>query len=139
MESLQRNLVLLVCFFYLFQAAKAYFTLYEDELGARDYRVANGNPMKGLIPNPEFWYDPDVESIDASMDIYYIPVGEIMRDDPDIVGPERAFDWKYVEDRLKLSGEKHRHAVLTFAVHYPGTPLSMPGHLNRSTNKVEFQ
>lgn len=119
-------------------ANEPYFTLHETELGVRDYRVANGNPMKGLIANPEFWYDPQIDSIDSSMDIYYIPVGNIMRDDPNIVGGESAFDWSYVEDRLRASGEKHRHTVLTFAVHYPGKPLSLPGHLQRS-NEVPLQ
>jgi hypothetical protein len=108
---------------------QAYFTLTEDDLGRRDDMVANGNPMKGLIANPEFYYDPTITSIDSSMDIYYIPVGKVMRDDPNMVGSEAAFDWTHVEERLAASSAKGRHAIFSFAVHYPGQPLSLPGHL----------
>lgn len=110
-----------------------YFALTEHDLGRRDYAVANGNPLKGLITNPEWYHDPNItDKIDSSMDIYYVPVGTVMRDDPRVVGTERAFDWTYVEDRLAASSTRHRHAVLTFAVHYPGSPLSLPGHLEGS-------
>lgn len=111
---------------------QAYFTVTEDELGKRDYLVANGNPMKGLITNPEFQYDPEVDSIDSSMDCYYIPVGNVMFDDPDVVGFDRAFNWTYVEERIEASVLKNRHTVLSFAVHYPGDPLSLPRHLEGS-------
>jgi hypothetical protein len=117
---------------------QAYFTVTEDDLGRRDYLVSNGNPMKGLIANPEWAYDPNVSSIDSSMDIYYVPVGKVMRDDPNMVGNDAAFDWSYVEDRLAASGDKGRHVVLTFGVHYPGQPLSLPGHLEGS-DKVQLQ
>jgi hypothetical protein len=114
-------------------AGENYVTLTESDIGRRNYMVTNGNPMKGLITNPEFYHDPTiVGKIDASMDMYYIPVGKVMRDDPTVVGVERAFDWTYVEDRLAASGAKDRHAVLTFAVHYPGAPLSLPGHLENN-------
>jgi hypothetical protein len=110
-----------------------YFTLTEHDLGRRNYAVANGNPFKGLITNPDWYHDPTImDKIDSSMDIYYVPVGTVMRDDPRVVGVDRAFDWTYVEDRLIASSNRHRHTVLTFAVHYPGSPLSLPGHLEGS-------
>jgi hypothetical protein len=136
-QLLIRTLGSLLCLLALYNIAgrvveaqqQAYFTLTEDELGRRDYMVANGNPMKGLITNPEFFNDPTITSIDSSMDIYYIPVGKVMRNDPNVVGVEAAFDWTPVEERLAASGAKSRHAIFTFAVHYPGQPLSLPGHL----------
>lgn len=57
-----------------------------------------------------------------------------MLNDPHVVGFDRAFDWWYVEDHLGAPGTKYCHTVLTFAVHYPGQPLSLPGHLKNSTN-----
>jgi hypothetical protein len=126
--------ILLLCgnIFVVLATNATYFTLTENEIGRRDFSVANGNPMKGLIANPEFYYNRSVDNVDSSMHIYYIPVGKIMLDNPDVVGHDRAFDWSYVEERLAISGAENRHAVLTFAVHYPGEPLSLPGHLNHS-------
>jgi hypothetical protein len=127
------HLLCLSCTCWSLETARlTYHTLTEDQIGKRDVMVANGNPMKGLITNPEFYHDPSIESIDSSMDMYYIPVGKVMRDDPDVVGFEAAFDWTYVEERLRASGAKHRHVILTFAVHYPGQALSLPRHLEGS-------
>lgn len=117
------------------QASEAYFYHHigVDELGDVNYEATSGNPLRGLIANPDFWHDPTVRNIDSAMDIWYIGLDSVMRNNPDWVGPEAAFNWTIVEDRLARSGANGRHAVFTFNVHYPGEPLRLPPHI-RSMN-----
>lgn len=108
------------------------------ELGSVDYSAATGNPLKGMIANPDFWYDPNVTSVDSSMDIWYFGLGDVMVNDPFVVGWDAAFDWTAVEARLARSVGHGRHAVLTFNVHYPGEPLRLPRHIHAFTLSLRW-
>ena len=99
------------------------------DLGWEDPEAATGNPLKGLLGSPSFTdYDYSVTSIDASLEFFYIGLNDIMFADPD-VDPENAFDWSFLESALDLSASRHRHAVLTFNVLYPGQESNVPQYL----------
>ena len=102
-------------------------------LGDINVDVAIGNPLRGLTANPGFSnYDENAISIDRSLDIYYLGLNEIMVDDPNSVGAEKAFDWSRVESYLNLSASNSRHAILTVSVHIPGQEPFLPSFLSDS-------
>lgn len=104
----------------------------DEQLGGLDFSAATGNPLKGLVVEPEFEHNPDVTNIDTSMEFWSIGLDKVMMDNPDNVGSEAAFDWSEVEAKLESAKASGRHSVLSFHVHWPGRPLQMPRHITQS-------
>lgn len=72
------------------------------------------------------------------MDIFYLEFDKIMVDDPDVVGADKAFNWTHVEGALDEAVSRHRHAVLTTVIHYPGRDLWVPEFLLRKGVRLEY-
>ena len=107
------------------------------DLGSPDPDVAAGNPMKGLITNPNWHSLPYNQDIPSSLEFYYIKVNEVLVADPDVVGIEQAFDWSALENDLQGSASRMKHGIPRFYLHYPGSETGIPQYL--LDNGVEIQ
>jgi len=109
-----------------------YSTSHPDDLGPANPDAALGNPYKGLMDSPWWNYPPYPEDVPSSLDMYYLGLNDLMLDDPDVVGPEEAFNWTKLDDLLEDSASRDRHVVLTVNLHYPYEPLNVSSPLNQS-------
>jgi hypothetical protein len=99
-------------------------------LGFVNVAATLGNPMRGLLGNarsaePGRW----PEGIPASLHGYKLPLNDLMKDDPDRVGAENAFDWTILDNILSMAAEFRAHIVLSVYIHWPGDPLYLPEFL----------
>ena len=49
--------------------------------------------------------------------------------DPDVAGPDNAFNWGVLDDKLVGSASRSSHAVFRIICHFPGRDLMVPQYL----------
>jgi hypothetical protein len=107
-----------------------YYSAPTSSLGAVNFDVTIGNPFKGLMGSPiypNYMYDSPVTS---SLEWFYLGLDYVMKDNPDVVGKDKAFDWTLLEKRLQGAASRSKHVVFSVAAHYPGWgKLNVPQYL----------
>jgi hypothetical protein len=112
-----------------------YHTVPMNELGALNPDAAIGNPLRGLLPSPDFRspMEANETGVPHSLEFYYIGWNSVFTNDYTTVNGNinmtQACDWSYVERLFTASAARHCHAVLRFYIHYLGRPLEIPPFL----------
>lgn len=114
-----------------------YYRASSKDLGSVNFEVATGNPLKGLVGNPDSTNIRETNGIESSMEFWSIGLNKVMIDNPDNVG-SNAFDWTEVEKRLESSERRGRHSIMSFHVHWPGQPLRLPRHIKQSELELHW-
>jgi hypothetical protein len=104
----------------------------EDELGYGNPDVTIGNPMRGLVPSPRYLPSGGLEGnpLNPSLEFYYIGWDELMIQNPDDVGNDKAYNWTAFEVLLNDSASRYAHVVFRLFIHFPGQPLRLPTFLS---------
>ena len=91
-------------------------------LGQPNLTAAEGNPMKGMVPSPDWTAPPYLQSVPSSLEYYYIALNQLMNTSlSDFSGVDT-----YLEPRLAGSAARARHAVLRVYIDYPTRPTGVP-------------
>ena len=93
-------------------------------LGAPNFMVAIGNPLKGLVgfgPR-EFLQQTLPDNVPSAIEKYNLGLNEIM------IG-ENQFNWTTYDQLVQASASRNMHAVFSIFIHWPGQPLRLPPHL----------
>lgn len=111
---------------------QSYFSLSTGNgLDSPNLTASLGNPLKGLMGSPWYYNYMFDSSVPESLEWFYIGWNTLMKGDPDVVGPDLAFDWTELEIRLNETASRYNHAVFTVFAHYPSweVPLAIPQYL----------
>jgi hypothetical protein len=115
------------------QEGRYYYELSSEQLGKVDPAAARGNPLRGLMGGATYALpDTFADSIDSSLEFYNIGLAEAMKGDNE-------FDWTVLEGLLDDTASRNRHAVLSFFIHWPGSPLQLPTFLLSSIEMRSYE
>jgi hypothetical protein len=103
-----------------------------EELGQPNPYATIGNPMRGLTPSPRYLAPSNWENnrLQPSMEFYYIGLDELLIDNEDEVGKDRAYNWTALEVLLSDTASRYAHAVIRPLIHFPGESLRLPPFLS---------
>ena len=83
--------------------------------------AADGNPLKGFLPSPEWTAWPYAQEVPSSLEYFYIRMRDVM---PGNSTDYSGFDTS-LEPKLAAAASRGRTVVLRFILDYPGTDYTL--------------
>lgn len=94
----------------------------KNDLGAINYDVALGNPLKGLAKNP--MSDGMINTgVSFSLEAFYVRFDSVVR------GSDGMYNWTMFDQQLNSSMSRNVHAIPRFYITYPGSVIGLPTFL----------